>query len=97
MIPASRRKATAPREAAVGPMTLANVLAGLDLSQGVGPTRLRDLRSATRRVAELLGDSPAAAVLDMPAIAAKLARVNPAAAGMTQNASPIFEATLSPR
>ena len=84
MIPASRRKATAPREAAVGPMTLANVLAGLDLSEGVGPTRLRDLRSATKRVAELLGDAPAAVVLDMPAIAAKLARVKPVAAGMTQ-------------
>jgi integrase len=79
----SKSKVTGPIEPKAGLITLASVLAGLDQTEGVAATRLRDLRSATRRVAELLGDTPSAVVLDMPEIAAKLGRINPVAVGMT--------------
>jgi hypothetical protein len=46
-------------------------------------THLRDLASAVNRVANLLGDEPAAIALDMPAISARLAAVNPVAVGIT--------------
>ena len=72
----SKSKATGPIEPKAGPITLASVLAGLDQTEGIAATRLRDLRSATRRVAELLGDTPSAVVLDMPEIAAKLGRID---------------------
>jgi integrase len=47
-------------------------------------TRQRDLVSAVRRVAILLGDEPAAISLDMAAISARLASVNPLAVGITK-------------
>src|SRR5262249_35550068 len=46
-------------------------------------THLRDLASAVKRVAILLGDEPAAIALDVPAISARLAFVNPVAVGIT--------------
>jgi integrase len=44
---------------------------------------VRDLRSAVKRVAILLGDGPAVIPLDIGAIAARLAAVNPMAVGMS--------------
>jgi integrase len=59
------------------------VLAGLESAGKLAPTRLRDLRSAVKRVATLLRDEPAAIPLDMGTISAALARVSPVAHGMT--------------
>jgi hypothetical protein len=42
-----------------GPVTLADVLAGLQHNDAISATRLRDLRSALQRVAGLLGEEPA--------------------------------------
>ena len=64
-------------------MTLAAMLAALDRPGKLSATRLRDLRSAVRRVANLLGDEPAALPLDIPGISARLRTINPLAAGMT--------------
>ena len=63
--------------------TLAHVLAAVDRSTALSPTRLRDLRSAVMRVANLLGNVPGRIALDLPAIATSLAAVSPVAAGMT--------------
>ena len=49
-------------------MTLATMLAALDRPGKLSATRLRDLRSAVKRVANLLGDEPAAIPLDIAAI-----------------------------
>jgi len=65
------------------PVTLATVLTALDRAEGLSDTRLRDLKSATKRVAILLGNEPAAIPLDMAAISARLATINPAALGLT--------------
>src|SRR5215472_16638853 len=65
------------------PINLAEVLAALDRASGLSGTRLRDLRSATKRVAILLGNEPAAIPLDIGEISAGLASVNPAALGLT--------------
>ena len=46
-------------------------------------TRVRDLRSAVKRVADLLGNEPAAIALDMDAIRVRLGTINPLAVGMT--------------
>ena len=64
-------------------MTLASMLAALDRSGELSATRLRDLRSAVKCVANLLGDEPAALPLDIAWIAARLNTINPLAAGMT--------------
>jgi integrase len=68
-----------------GPKTLADVLAALDQRAhgSLLATHWRDLASAVKRVAMLLGDEPAAIALDMPAISARLAAVNPVAVGIT--------------
>ena len=63
--------------------TLATVLAALEQPAGLPTTRLRDLRSAVKRVADLLGDEPAGVPLDIGAIGARLGAVSPVAAGMT--------------
>jgi integrase len=65
------------------PATLATVLAGLESTGKLAPTRLRDMRSAVKRVATLLGNDPAAIPLNMGAISAGLADVTPVAHGMT--------------
>ena len=64
-------------------MTLAAMLAALDRPGKLSATRLRDLRSAVKRVANLLGDEPAALPLDIAGISARLNTINPLAAGMT--------------
>src|SRR5260221_1329955 len=46
-------------------MTLAAMLAALDRPGNLSATRLRDLRSAVKRVANLLGDEPAGLPLDI--------------------------------
>ena len=56
--------------------TLAHVLAAVDRSTALSPTRLRDLRSAVMRVAHLLGNVPSRIALDLPAIATSLAAVS---------------------
>jgi len=76
-------KAPTHAAAAAEPVTLAEVLAALDRASGLSGTRLRDLRSATKRVAILLGNEPAAIPLDIGEISAGLASVNPAALGLT--------------
>jgi integrase len=65
------------------PATLATLLGALERNEQLSPTRRRDLISAVNRVADLLGQEPAAIPLDMAAISAGLAGVNPVAAGMT--------------
>ena len=64
-------------------MTLAAVLAALDLLGKLPPTRQRDLRSAVKCVANLLGDESAALPLDIACIAARLKTISPLAAGLT--------------
>jgi integrase len=59
------------------------VLAAVERNSVLSPTRLRDLRSAVIRVADLLGNVPARIALDLPTIAARLAAISPVAAGMT--------------
>jgi hypothetical protein len=44
---------------------------------------VRDLRSAVKRVADLLGNEPAAIALDMDAIRVRLGTISPLAVGMT--------------
>ncbi len=63
--------------------TLAAVLAILERPGKLSATRQRDLRSAVKRVAVLLGDEPAAIPLDIEAISGRLAAVNPVAVGIT--------------
>lgn len=52
--------------------TLADVLNCLGRRDTVAETRLRDLRSSVRRVAELLADEPAHIPLELPALSARL-------------------------
>jgi integrase len=65
------------------PMTLASMLAALERSSRLSDTRRRDLRSAVKRVAELLGNEPARIPFDLPAISVRLNAINPVALGMT--------------
>jgi integrase len=66
-----------------GRLTLAGVLAALERHDKLAATRRRDLMSAVKRVAGLLGQEPAAVPLDMAAISAGLAAVNPVAGGIS--------------
>ena len=63
--------------------TLADVLAVVERSTALAPTRLRDLRSAVIRVADLLGNVPVRIALDLPTVRSRLAAISPVAAGMT--------------
>ena len=76
-----QQNARMPRPAT--PVTLAGLLAALERHGKLTATRRRDLISAAKRVAILLGDQPAAIGLDMAAISARLAAVNPVAVGIT--------------
>jgi hypothetical protein len=62
--------------------TFATVLAALEEPSALSATRLRDLRSAVKRVADLLGNEPAGIALDMEAISRRLAAISPLAIGM---------------
>jgi integrase len=64
-------------------VTLADLLISLEHVTSLSATRLRDLHSAVKRVAGLLGDEPAGTPLDLPAISTKLARVNPIGVGVS--------------
>ena len=64
-------------------ITLQDVLNAVEKRDGLSVTRCRDLRSAVKRVASLLGDDPGRIRLDLPAISAKLVTVSPVAAGLT--------------
>src|SRR5437660_8440866 len=65
------------------PATLKAVLDALEGRRDLAPNRLRDLRSAVTRVAKFLGDAPGHIPLELPALSAKLAAINPVAAGLT--------------
>ena len=80
MIRATRKRSC--KDLPVEAMTLAAMLAVLDRPGKLSATRLRDLRSAVKRVANLLGDEPAAVPLDIARISARLNTINPLAAGM---------------
>jgi integrase len=78
-----KRRQNARTTRPAGPVTLAGVLASLEHDGKLTPTRRRDLVSAVKRVAILLGDEPAAIPLDLAAISARLAAVNPVAVGIS--------------
>ena len=63
--------------------TLADVVISLRQESSLSATRLRDLQSAVKRVADLLSEEPGAIPLDLPAISTKLASVNPIAVGVS--------------
>src|SRR5262245_33868498 len=63
-------KRPSQRTAPAAPLTLAILLASLEQPNGLAPSRQRDLRSAVRRVAVLLGNEPAAIALEMGEISA---------------------------
>jgi hypothetical protein len=67
----------------LAPPSLATVLDGVSQSSALSETRRRDLRSAVKRVAELLGNVPVAIPLHMETIQAGLSTINPIAVGMT--------------
>jgi len=67
----------------IEPMTLATMLIALERPHTLSATRLRDLRSAVKRVADLLGDEPAGIAFDMEAISTRLGAISPLAVGMT--------------
>jgi integrase len=81
----SKRKTKPANSGAAKPttFTLADVLISLAQETSLSATRLRDLQSAVKRVAELLGEDPAAVPLDLPAISVKLRSVNPIAVGVS--------------
>ncbi|MGO9699663.1 MAG: hypothetical protein ACLPKT_00735 [Methylocella sp.] len=63
--------------------TLADLLVSLRHETSLSPTRLRDLHSAVKRIAGLLGEELGAIPLDLQAISTKLASVNPIAASIS--------------
>jgi integrase len=78
------RNRTSSRTTTVGDLpSLAEVLEGVAKREELSPIRQRDLCSAVRKVAKLLGDNPSSIRLDIPVISAGLARVNPVAAGLS--------------
>src|SRR5262245_8658892 len=78
-----RPKRNAPTHRPAEPVSLAGVLAALERDGKLTATRQRDLISAGKRVAVLLGNEPAAVPLDIAAISARLAAVNPVAVGLS--------------
>ena len=81
----TKRKTKSSKSGAAKPpaFTLADVLVSLAQETSLSATRLRDLQSAVKRVAELLGQEPGAIPLDLPAISTKLTSVNPIAVGVS--------------
>ena len=63
--------------------TLGDVLTSLATREDLAEMRRRDLRSAVKRVAALLGDAPERIPLVMPSISARLAKLSAAAAGVS--------------
>ena len=56
-------------------ITLRDVLNVVERQEALSANRRRDLLSAVRRVASLLGDDPGRIPLDLPALSIKLAHV----------------------
>ncbi len=79
----SKTRSTPTEGQAKEPATLGAVLIALEQNSELGATRLRDLRSAVKRVAQLLEQEPAAVRLDLPEMSARLGAINPVAVGMT--------------
>jgi integrase len=79
----SKSQAPPRDEVVVGPKTLATLLAALESKGTLSQTRLRDLRSAVKRVTVLLGNDPGGVDLDLSAISTRLATISPVAVGMT--------------
>src|SRR5262249_30278270 len=79
----AKSRTRSPEDLGAEPLTLATILAALE-HRGVGPaTRLRDMRSAVNRVADLLGNEPGGISLDMHAISVRLSAISPLAVGMS--------------
>jgi integrase len=75
-----------PRPGLLGSAATANlddVLFAIGARPDLPETRRRDLRSAVKRVASLIGDDPARIPLELRSIAAKLASLSPAAFGLS--------------
>ena len=82
----SSKRSTKPTHggtSVITPVTLQNVLNALEGREALSLTRRRDLRSAVRRTAFLLGEDAVRIALDLPALSVKLAAVNPGSAGLT--------------
>jgi integrase len=65
------------------PATLGAILPRLERHPALAATRRRDLISAVKRVAILLGDEPGAIDLNLAGISARLAAISPVAVGIT--------------
>jgi integrase len=72
-----------PEDLGAEQLTLATILAVLEHRGRLPATRLRDMRSAVNRVADLLGNEPASIPLDMHAISIRLSAISPLAVGMS--------------
>ena len=77
------RSSKPPADVGADPPMLASILAALERRGILPATRLRDLRSAVNRVADLLGNEPACIPLDMPAISTRLNVVSPLGVGIS--------------
>ena len=78
MKPAPRHPASSDSEP-----TLSDVVEAIEAHPMLAPTRRRDLRSAIKRVADLLGEDLARIKLDLPSIGAQLAAINPIGVGLS--------------
>jgi integrase len=83
MIKRSKNKEQSASQAVAKSTTLAALLTALERSEVLSATRRRDLRSAVKRVASLLGNEPSAIPLDMDAIGCRLRTVTPIGLGIT--------------
>jgi integrase len=63
--------------------TLAGVLDALEVSPGLSPVRIRDLRSAISRLCALIGEEPGRVALDLGQLRTRLNAINPIAAGIS--------------
>jgi integrase len=79
----AKSRRTAPEKVGTEPLTLATILSALNGLDRLSDTRLRDLRSAVKRIATLLGDEPAAITLDLDAISVRLSAITPLAVGIS--------------
>jgi len=78
-----RRRTSAGESILCAPATLASVLVAVNRSHALSAARRRDLRSAVKRVADLLDNEPGAIALNLAGIGERLARINLMAAGLT--------------
>ena len=83
MKPPMPTKTNTKKTGAPSTHTLRDVLDAVREHKTLSEIRRRDLCSAVRRVAFLLGDDPGHLALDVPVISVRLATTNPAAAGLT--------------